>query len=62
MGKKNFKSVELCKIMNYMKSVVQQHLVMPFLKHKEKVLLTEIVTHPKIQIGKYFYISYLMKC
>lgn len=42
LGKKNKKGVKLCKIMNYIKSVVQQHLLMPFSKHKEKVLLTEI--------------------
>lgn len=38
MGKKNKKGGKLCKIMNYMKSVVQQHQFMPFSKHKEKLL------------------------
>lgn len=43
MGKKN-ESVALCKIMNYMKNVLQ-NLFMLFQSVKKKVVLTEIKQH-----------------
>lgn len=36
------KNVKLSKIMNYIKSVVQKHLFMPFSKHKEKCCLLRL--------------------